>query len=268
MAEFARKDIALSFGLISTTVRLTGAVEKDTTPRLSTLCVGNESGNAHPPVQAKQTMTCTECGPITDKSTLVKGSKSGGGYVIVDTETVQNVRSETAEQHKKSIKFTAHPAEEVLTRTAPNGTLYYLEPQTPAAVEAYGLLRDLIRDNPDKAFVSLYTVTSRIGMYVARVHNDAIVLEGLHRTSDLKSGPELPDMPENEALAGMAQQFLNSMVTEFDPESYEDTYAARLAEMLDVGTPVAALEGEAPTNTGGTDLMAALQAEMEKLAAS
>lgn len=265
MAEFARKGLTLAFGLISTQVRLTGAVEKDTTPRLNTLCVGTEKGTEHPPAPIKQANTCAECGLLEDKTVLKKGRAAGDGYVVVDAEDITNARTETGAEYKKSIKFTAHPAGEVIDNTAPNGTLYYLAPE--AGADAYTLLRDLILQHPEVAFVGLYTVSSRVGMYVARVHGDAIVLEGRYRESELKASPEFDQTPANPQLFGMAEQFLESMVTEFDPDSYADSYAEAIKAMLEVGTPVAGLPSE-ETPAAGVDLMAALQAELAKKVAS
>jgi non-homologous end joining protein Ku len=204
---------------------------------------------------------CDTCGLLADKTVLKKGRPAGDGYVIVEAEQVDNARSETGAQFKKSIKFTAHPAGEVLDGTAPNGTLYYLQPDGNG--EAYALLRDLIVNHPEVAFVALYTVSSRAGMYVARVHNGAIVLEGRHRGSELKDAPEF-DTPEvNEQLYGMADQFLEGMVTEFDADSYADGYVERIRQMLDMGTPVAGVPAEGGP-VGAVDLMAALQEELNK----
>jgi non-homologous end joining protein Ku len=266
MAEFARKGLSLAFGLISTQVRLTGAVEKDTTPRLNTLCVGDEKNTAHAPRAIKTGYVCEDCGPLTDKTVLKKGRPAGDGYVIVDAEEVTKARDETGAEYKKSIKFTAHKASEVIDGTAPNGTLYYLAPE--AGGDAYTLLRDLIANHPEVAFVALYTVSSRVGMYVARVHDGTIVLEGRYRESELKAAPEFDESPVNEQLYGMAEQFLDGMVTEFDADSYADSYTARIKEMLDATTPVAAATSEADSGGAGVDLMAALQAELAKKAAS
>jgi non-homologous end joining protein Ku len=266
MAEFARKGLTLAFGLISTQVRLTGAVEKDTTPRLNTLCVGNEKGSAHAPRPVKQGYTCEDCGPLQDKTVLKKGQPAGDGYVIVDAEKVAEARTETGAEFKKSIKFTAHKATDVIDGTAPNGTLYYLAPE--AGGDAYTLLRDLIVKHPEVAFVALYTVSSRVGMYVARVHDDTIVLEGRYRESELKAAPEFDQAPVNEQLYGMAEQFLDGMVTDFDADTYADGYTERIKQMLDATTPVAAASDGSESAGTGVDLMAALQAELAKKAAS
>jgi non-homologous end joining protein Ku len=265
MAEFARKGLTLAFGLISTQVRLTGAVEKDTTPRLNTLCVGAEKGAEHAPVAIKQGYTCASCGPLTDKAALKKGKPAGDGYVVVEQEEIATARTESGAEYKKSIKFTAHPAAEVIENTAPNGTLYYLAPE--GAGDAYALLRDLIAAHAEVAFVALYTVSSRVGMYVARVHGDAIVLEGRYREAELKAAPELEPAEVNKDLFGMAEQFLEGMVTEFDADSYVDTYTEAIKAMLDASTPVAA-ESAAVESGAGVDLMAALQAELDKKVAS
>lgn len=266
MAEFARKGLTLAFGLISTQVRLTGAVEKDTTPRLNTLCVGDEKGSAHAPRPIKQGYTCEDCGPLTDKTVLKKGKPAGDGYVIVDAEEVTKARTDTGAEFKKSIKFTAHKAADVIEGTAPNGTLYYLAPEGSA--DAYSLLRDLIAKHPEVAFVALYTVSSRVGMYVARVHGDAIVLEGRYRESELKAAPDFDQAPVNEQLYGMAEQFLDGMVTDFNADEYADKYTERINAMLEASTPVAAAAMETESGGVGVDLMAALQAELAKKAAS
>lgn len=264
MAEFTRKGLTLAFGLISTQVRLTGAVEKETTPRLNTLCVGTEKGTDHAPVAIKMASTCAQCGPLEDKSVLKKGRPAGDGFVIADAEAVAEARDSSGAEFKKSIKFTAHPAGEVIGGTAPNGSLYYLAPEGQS--DAYTLMKDLIGAHPEVAFVALYTVTSRVGMYVARVHSDAIVLEGRYRESELKVAPEFDQGPANPQLFSMAEQFLETMVTDFDAEQYVDGYAEAIKTMLDVGTPVAGLAtGEDTSPSTGIDLMAALQAEMAKL---
>jgi non-homologous end joining protein Ku len=267
MAEFARKGLTLAFGLISTQVRLTGAVEKDTTPRLNTLCVGAEKNAEHPPVAVKSGYTCSSCGPLADKAVLKKGRPSGDGYVVVEAEDISTARAESGAEYKKKIQFTAHPADAVLDNTAPNGTLYYLAPE--GAGEAYSLLRDLIAKHPEISFVALYTVSSRVGMYVARVHDNAIVLEGRYREAEFKAAPEFDDAEVNEQLFTMAQDFLEGMVVDFDAKSYVDSYAEKIKAMLDMATPVAGLTSEAPATSAPVDLMAALQAEIaSKKAAS
>jgi len=263
MAEFSRKGITVAFGLISTQVRLTGAVEKETTPRLNTLCVGAESGTEHPPVAIKTSYVCDQCGLLHDKTVLKKGRPAGDGFVIVEATDIEQTRAETGAEFKKTVKFTAHPAEDVLDGTAPNGTLYYLSPESGG--DTYALLRDLIEKHPEVAFVALYTVSSRVGMYVARIHNGAIVLEGRHRESELKSAPEIPDADVNTELFDMAEMFLSKMVTEFEAESYADQYTEKIRSMLDVATPVAGLPSDADAAPASTaDLMAALQAELDK----
>ena len=257
MAEFSRKDVVVGFGLITATVRLTGAVEKDSTPRLSTVC-----DNGHDPLAVKQSLRCPDCG-IDDTTLFKKGQQVGDGFVLVSAETVKQVRDDTAERYKKSVKLTAHPSHEVLAGTAPNGTIYYLQPQTAASEETYFLLRDLIRDNPETAFVGLYTVTSRVGMYVARVHGDVIVLEGRHRASTMKDAPDLPSYTPNEPLKQVAEQLLAKITTSFDAEAYEDEYATKLSEILGMGTSVAA--GAVQSGAAApVDLLDALRASLEE----
>lgn len=262
MAEFTRKGITLSFGLISETVRLTGAIDKSAEVSLNTVCVGTEQGTDHAPVGIKSQYVCTECGPISDRSTLRKGRKVGSGFQLVDTDQIKEVKSQTADTFKGKVALTAHPAEQVLTSTVGTGSFYYLSPE--GAGDRYAIIRDLIDQHPELSFVAQYTVSSRVSMYVAHVRDGAIMLESREGSGKVKDAPDVSG-ESNQAMLGMAEQLLDQLVVDFDAATYADTYTEKLQAMLEASQVVEALptEGEAPAAAAVSDeeLMAKL-AEM------
>lgn len=263
MGTFSRKGLTLSLGLVSETVRLTGAIDNSTKQDLKSICVGAEK-QEHPATAIKSQYVCETCGPIINRDTLLKGRPSGDGWAVVAPEEVKQLRDATGAEFKKTVALTAHPADQVLTSTVATGSLYYLEPDSSG--DRFAIIRDLIADNPQYAFVAQYTVSSRVAMYVAHVKGDAIMLEQRQAMTNVKQPPQI-EAEANQAMLQMAEQLLGQMVNDFDPISYADTYTSQLAEMLsnaDVveGAPTA--EGDTKTHkkSSDDDLMAALAAEL------
>jgi non-homologous end joining protein Ku len=259
---FSRKDISLSFGLVTETVRLTGAINKDAALSLKSLCVGQGTAE-HAATPISSVYQCPSCGPITDRESLVKGHDTGDGWAIVTGDDIKELKADTSEQFKKKIALTAHPADQVLNSTQSGSKVYYLEPQ--AAGDRFAIIRDLIANHPQYAFVAQYTVTSNVATYVARVSGTAIVLEERVQL-DLNDAPVV-EGETNKPMYDMAAQLLGQMVVDFDASTYADTYTERLREMLDAANVVEgaeAPEGSKPRKKASDDeLMAALQAQLE-----
>lgn len=261
---FSRKGITLSLGLISEQVKLTGAVDKSSgDEQLKTLCVGMD-GTEHAPSAISSKYHCPTCGDIHDRTQLKKGRPSGDGFVVVNPEDLNELKADTSEQFKKEVSLTAHPAEQVLNGTVSGDKRYYLQPE--AAGQRFAVIRSLIADNPQYAFLAQYTVSARVSTYMARVEGDAILLE--ERTpAALLPAPQIEAEP-NEAMLEMAEQLLGTLVTDFDASNYADTYTERLREMLDAAevtegdttTPVVAA---APKQSKDDALMAALEAQLK-----
>lgn len=230
---FSRKDITLSFGLVTETVRLSQALDKTTEEPLKSLCIGQGDAD-HAATPITSVYQCPSCGPIIDRGTLKKGRESGNGWAVVDQEDIAALKKDTSDQFKKSIALTAHPVDQVLNKTQPTGKLYYLEPQN--AGERFAIIRDLIAKHPQYAFVAQYTVSSRVSTYVARAEGEAIILEARAEVS-LLAAPEV-EGTANPAMYEMAEQLLGGMVTDFDADTYADTYTTKLAEMLDAADVV------------------------------
>lgn len=265
---FSRKDISLSFGLVTETVRLTGAIDKSSDTSLKSLCTGQGTAE-HAATPINSVYTCPTCGPVLDRDSLVKGAPQGEGWAVVAAEDLKELKEDTSAKFKKSIALTAHPIDQVLNNTQSGEKIYYLEPQK--AGERFVIIRDLIANHPQYAFVAQYTVTSNVATYVARVSGDAIVLEERVQQS-LLPAPEV-EAETNKPMYDMAAQLLGQMVADFDLATYADTYTERLREMIESAAVVEGAEAPEGSTTprkkaSDDELMAQLQEQLAAAQAS
>lgn len=257
------RNITLTFGVVNEAVKLTGAVAKDDSTSLKNLCVGQ--GTEHAPTPINSVYQCPSCGPITDRSTLKKGRPSGDGFAVVNQEDIAQLRADTSKQYKEEVSLTAHPADQVLNGTTDTGKRYYLEPAGGTG-KRYAIIRDLIEAHPQYAFVAQYTVSSRVGMYIARVHDGVIVLEGVEE-AQLLPAPHV-EAEADKAMYEMLTQLVGGLVSDFDSSTYADTYTEQLRDMIDAadvlepGATPSATTSKAKTSSDDA-LMAALEAQLE-----
>jgi non-homologous end joining protein Ku len=228
MASVA-KDVVLSLGLISTTVRIESA-KVTATSALKTVCDG-QGGHEHLPQSISSVYTCGVCGPIENRSTLKKGKKVGDGYAIVEADEIQGIKDETSTTFKKQIGLTPHPADEVRLTTASGDKLYYLVPANGDT--RYGALVELVKSRPDLAFCALWTPRTRASVFMLSVRDDVLVMEERTRAEELKPTPAV-EAPSDPTLTAMAEQMLGleGVVQRFDVAAYADTYEIRLATLV------------------------------------
>ncbi len=149
---------------------------------------------------------------------------------------------------------------------------YYLEPEKQAAKQ-YALLLQALRDT-DRVAVATVSVRQRTTMAVLRARGDVIVLQTLLwpdeiRESDFDVLREIPEPTKREIA--MADLLVQSLADDFDPGDYEDDYAKGVEALVSAktdGAPMAA--PAAPSDTSGqvVDLLAALQASVERAKAA
>ncbi len=80
--------------------------------------------------------------------------------------------------------------------------------------------------------------------------------------------PRTTQVDVSEREIAMAEQLIDSLVAEFDPTAYEDTYQQRVVEFLEAKAKGQKVDLTAPErDTGGVvDLMSALEASLERAA--
>jgi DNA end-binding protein Ku len=152
------------------------------------------------------------------------------------------------------------------------GRTYYLEPENRAA-KPYALLREALTGT-DRVAVVKVALRQRESLAVLRVRDRVIVLQTLLWPDEVRDA-DFAILDEDVELRPqelrMAESLVESMAADFEPDSYEDRYAAAVRDLVE-----AKLEGAAPapveTSEADTsevvDLLSALQASVDRARAS
>lgn len=115
---------------------------------------------------------------------------------------------------------------------------YYVEPQK-AGRKAYALLREVLKSS-DKVGVGRIVIRTRQHMCALRASGPLIVAHLLRWSYELRRQEEFDLPEENLDKLGispqelqMAQQLVEAMVAEWEPEQYRDTYREDLLQLIE-----------------------------------
>jgi len=230
MAGFKRT-LIVSIGMTQVTCDLL-SVKKAGDNDLMQVCTGN---GTHPPAKPCWDPVCETCGTVS-RDTLAKAREIVEGQYVVFGQSEIDALKEDEARYKGQMALTAHPLAEVTGKTERNGTTYVLVPSTKKGVPDqsafYAVLRALLVETPDVAYMARYTVTSRAAIYKLRLHGNVILADQMVPTDEYAELPEftLPDVPE--PMLAMVRDYAAAYVTPFDPSAYENEYAARLTAAI------------------------------------
>jgi DNA end-binding protein Ku len=148
---------------------------------------------------------------------------------------------------------------------------YYLAPATGGA-KAYRLLLEAMRES-GKVAIGKIVIRSRQQLCALRPSGDAMALSTMLFGDEVLSSDrldELDGLEEAEATKReltMAQQLIDSLSAEFDPERFKDEYRERVLELIErkaAGEEIA-VAPEAEESAPAPDLMAALEASLAEV---
>lgn len=145
---------------------------------------------------------------------------------------------------------------------------YYLVPDKGGA-KAYSLLRQAMEAS---GRVALGRVVLRQKQYLValRATGNALAMSTLYYPDEVVTPAELEGLPGDDVKASdkevkMAEQLIETLYTEFEPEKYRDEYREQLLELIEEkasGKTVVSMPAKQPAATKVTDLMAALEASI------
>jgi DNA end-binding protein Ku len=152
---------------------------------------------------------------------------------------------------------------------------YYLGP-TKKADKSYRLLRETLR-RTGKAGIAQVVIRTKQYLAAVAAVGDVIVLNLLRYAHELRDSDDL-DLPTgkeglNEKELKMAEQLVDSMVTKWDPDRYNDAYRDDVLKMIQERAKAGQLEKApaeghkekpAPGGAKVIDLMALLQRSLEQ----
>jgi DNA end-binding protein Ku len=143
---------------------------------------------------------------------------------------------------------------------------YYLGP-ADGAEKAYSLLAAAL-ESSGKAAIARFVFRNKEHLAAIRAGDGVLTLTTMRFADEVVPPSELDDaLPESKAKVAekeqeMAEQLIDSLSTEFDPESYRDEYREQLLGLIErkaEGKEIVVAEAEAPEATKAPDLMAALE---------
>jgi DNA end-binding protein Ku len=146
---------------------------------------------------------------------------------------------------------------------------YYLVPDKGAA-KAYGLLLHAMEE-ADKVAIARVVLRSKEQLVAIRpAFGRALMMETMVFADEVISPEAIEDLPAEQDLKisdrelKMAQQLIDSLSSDFEPEKYRDEYREKVLELVErkASGEEIAVQPEAPKPTQVPDLMAALEASL------
>ena len=143
---------------------------------------------------------------------------------------------------------------------------YYLGP-ADGAEKAYSLLAAAM-ESSGKAAISRFVFRNKEHLSAIRASDGVLTLTTMRFHDEVVPPSELDDaLPDKKPKVAkreqqMAEQLIDSLSTEFEPDAYKDEYREQLLALIEEkaeGKEIVAPETEAPKATKAPDLMAALE---------
>jgi DNA end-binding protein Ku len=247
---------AISFGLVNVPVKLYSAVSRKTV-RFHQL--NRETGN-----RISQRRVDPETGDEVSYDDIVKGYElTKDQYVVITPEELDALDPEKTrtidiedfvDLEDIDPIFYDHP--------------YYLVPDT-GATKAYGLLLNAMRES-GKVAIAKVVLRSKEQLVAIRPQEELLCMETMIFADEVVSHDSIDDLPAASDLKAsarelkMAQQLIDSLSTDWEPDKYRDEYREKVLELIErkaAGEEIA-VQPEAPQPAKVPDLMAALEASL------
>ncbi|MFB7304170.1 non-homologous end joining protein Ku [Heyndrickxia sporothermodurans] len=248
---------SISFGLVNIPIKLHAATE-DKDIKLRSL-----HKKCHTPIKYEK--ICPVCETELAMDDIVKGYEiTKGKFIILDESELNELKKATEEKAVEIIDFIK--IEEIdpiyFNRS------YYMSPNE-GGMKAYGLLRKALLET-EKAGLAKIIMRSKEQLAIIRVYENTLLMETIHFPDEVRNVGDVPNVPADDQVSkkeiDTAILLIEQLTTKFEPEKYTDEYRTKLMELINskqVGKQAVTPKEKAPT-TNVTDLMAALQASIDK----
>ena len=208
---------AVSFGLVNVPVRLYSATENHDVQFRQ---VHREDGG-----RIKYQRVCSIDGEDVAYDDIAKGYETEDGEMVVLTDEDFKDLPASSSKEIEVEKFV--PAEQIDPMLYDK--CYYLEPDK-AATKPYVLLRDAL-EKADRVAVVTVSIRTRMTMAVLRVRDGVIVLQTLLWPDEVRK-PDFASLDDDaqghQAGARDGRLLVEPLAGDYEPDEYEDDYAAAL----------------------------------------
>jgi DNA end-binding protein Ku len=245
---------AISFGLVNVPIRLfTATQSKDVRFR-------QLSAKDHSRVRQKRVSEKTE--EEVSYNDIVKGYEvSPGQYVVIESEELDSLDPKASRTIDIEDFVRLDEIDPIHFDRA-----YYLAPYDGTAAKPYRLLAEAM-ERSGRVAIARFVMRTKQYLAAIRAVEGVLVIATMYYADEVVSPEEIEGLEVLEEVEvadrelEMAEQLIDSLTTEFEPDRYEDDYRARVLELIE-----AKAQGEeivthaAPDDEGDVvDLMAALE---------
>jgi DNA end-binding protein Ku len=213
----ARKGI-ITFGLVSIPVELHVAARP--------LTVGFHQIHGVCGSRINYRVYCPRCEREVERKELVRGYPWDGGFVLMEDDDFDKAAAASSRAIDVVQFVDAAAVDPIYLETS-----YYIAPQ-PDLERAYTVLLKALQ-NTNKAAVVTFVMTNRQHYALLRPADDGLVLHTLYYSDEvrpLERRGTLPKAADREVK--FAEQYIEALARDFDPEQYRDTYRETLLAVI------------------------------------
>ncbi|MBK5222281.1 MAG: Ku protein [Acidimicrobiia bacterium] len=250
---------SISFGLVSVPVKLFSAVQQQDV-RFHQL----ERGTGE---RIRMKRTAEGSGKDVAYEDIDKGYEvSKGEYVIVTSEELEAVEPGKSRAIDIEDFVDLDDIDPVYFENT-----YLLAPADEAAARPYTVLQAAM-ERSGRAAVARFVMRTKQHLAVIRPADARLILETLYFADEVRLAEDIREFEHLDAVSTasdrelkMADQLLESLVTDWDPTRYEDTYRTRVLELIESkakGDAIVTEREDEPAQV--IDLMAALEASVKR----
>jgi DNA end-binding protein Ku len=249
---------SISFGLVNIPIGLALATQRSD---IAFRTLHRECGT---PI--KQKRWCPLHERDVEPEELVKGWEFvKGEYVFVEEADLEAV----ALQRSQSIEILRFVQLDEVDPVYFDRTYYLAPASSDAARRPYVLLLRAMGES-GMAAIGKFVLWGKENLCLIRPHGDTLALETLFFAEDVRSRAEIEEAVAETAVQPaeleLAQQVIQSLVGEFEPESFENQYRRELREMLEAKLAGQEIKRPEPVpETPVVDLMEALRRSVQQV---
>ncbi|HEX7323074.1 MAG TPA: Ku protein [Mycobacterium sp.] len=209
---------------------------------------------------------CEVCGEVVEYADIARAYESDDGQLVVITDDdIANLPEERSHEIEVLEFVAAADLDPMLYDRS-----YFLEPEAKSP-KAYVLLAKTLAET-DRVAIVHFALRNKTRLAALRVKDfgkrEVMVVQTLLWPDEIRD-PDFPVLDKKievkPAELKMAGQVVESMVAEFDPDRYRDTYQDQLRELIDAkleGGEVVSTAGQ-PTELDATEDVSDLLAKLE-----
>src|SRR5262245_11140473 len=247
----------LKLSLVSASIAIYPATSTTEKVRFNTL--SRETGN-----RLKRQMVDAVSGEVVESEEQVKGyAVAKDQYVVVEDDELANIAIESS--HTVDIeKFVPKASIDDRYRDTP----YYLAPEDKVGQEAFAVIRDAMRKKK-MVGIARVVMARRERVMMLEPFGKGIMGTTLHYPYEIRGEDavfeEIPDLKLPEQMVGLAEEIIDRMSGEFEPDKFEDRYENAMIELIrskQAGLP-APTEKPAARPANVVNLMDALRRSIE-----